>query len=122
MKCTVSSLVLYTQSFTNSRVKGVQSMHIYRYPEVDPEASKWLFKAPLGTVLPAVPVPVLQHMENINTAWPKLLLSLYKERYSVFTKHFTYKMVCRTLDLKPLIKDGNLQVCMYCRHVRKEAS
>ena len=96
-------------------------MHIYRYPEVDTEASKWLFKAPLGTVLPAVPVPVLQHMENTNT-WPKMLLSYIKEKYSVFTKHFTYKMECCTFDLKPLIKDGNLQVRMYCRHAQKEAS
>ena len=37
------------------------------YPEAVPEASKWLSKAPPGTVLTAVPVPVLQQMENTDT-------------------------------------------------------
>ena len=36
-----------------------------------PEASKWLFKAPPETALPAITVPVLQQMENANT-WPNV--------------------------------------------------
>jgi len=31
------------------------------------------FKAPPGTDLPAIPVPLLQQIENINT-WPKALV------------------------------------------------
>ena len=38
------------------------------FPIPYPEASKWLFKASPKAVLPAVPVPVLQQMENTNTS------------------------------------------------------
>ena len=125
--------VLFHHSYSTHKVlqihvvKGVQSMHIYRYPEVDPEASKWLFKAPLWTVLPAVPVPVLQQMESINT-WPK---NPFCDSCCLYIKKATVSSLnillirwydCCTFDLKPLIKDGNLQVCMYCRLVRKGAS